>query len=352
MVLVASLTIPANAASWITLVPAEHISSTHYEGNIRLVTYDFGRVPLIAINEGTTWKGTAQLIPTYGATQNQLFYVYPLGFKVTSGPSLSYNSSNVAIDISDFKPTAALTASSSLFLEFDVNYSSYSQYLDEGYSLTVKWSFNGYNASGGYIGAVEQTSYSEIGTLQDVMGEQYRVEIPINMTISPMSFSETARYVIPVCTVQYTTYEDEPDINIDYWRLSCEDFTITTRTDMLLQNSLSLQAIENQLGDLNDKADTIINGSDEMNQDAQHSSGLAQDQQEEANRVEDLEKEYLDDFDASSEILNDKVTDFVDGTGFNQLTALVAPIMNWEHSGLIMLLVIAFINMSVIMFGR
>ena len=340
--------VPAYATTWTTLYPAENIDSVFYQGNFRCVRYRFNRTPVIYCPNAGSDSGSIQILPSPGSS-SQIFYIYPLGYKTSSGPPLSSNSSNVAIDVTEFKSNVAFTVESTIFFQLDVNYSTYDQYLDERYTLAATWYFHGYNSSGAYVGGVASTTYSYNGTLQDVSNEQYTVELPVSVTISPMTLADKVSYVVPVCSVSYVITEDEADLSIDYWRLTCDDFNITTRTDMLLQESLTLQAIEGQLGDLNDKTDTLINGTPEQNQAAQDTLDQTQDIGKEFN-VLMAQLDELGESDTST--VMGAMQDFLEEDGWQDLRVLVAPVLDWKYFITIALIVLSLVNLSIILFGR
>lgn len=381
VILIASLVIPVNAVSWTVVNPADHITETRREDGIDYVSYDFNTSPLI--NYSLSGYPDADLVGSaYSSVSLEIDHtyrlplklkVYPLGKVYSPGYGLtSPYSGQIAIDASDFKPNAALTVNANIYLHLDFFYTSavWASRSDV-VGGSIQAVFYEYDANGNYLSKI-----SDLYSFQLVLSPQdgtATVQLPYQKTLSLSSMNGGTRYIVPYFSVGMSAPQDVDDIDLRQVDFSSEAFYISTQTDMLLKDSMTLEAIEkqledlndktdstneklddlnDQLGDLNDKADTVISGTPGMQQNADDASNFAQDQYEELNRVEELEKEYLDDYEASSDVLNDKVSLFVDGVGFTQLTALVTPIMNWNYSGLIMLLVIAFINMSVIMFGR
>lgn len=358
------MTVPAKAATWTTLNPVDYIDAVYTEGNYRYVRYDFQRTPLISTPNGNTNGSFLQLKPSVDNPLKQQFLVYPLGTKFSGGPPLSSSSFNVAIAVSDFKSNAALTVSSSLELSLGVSYTAYSQFIEEKLVIDVLWSFAGYGGSGNYLGSIESTDYLTNKTLQDVyVDEQYSLIVPVNMTISPLSFEEKVYYIVPYVSLTYHVINDHEDICIDYWRLSCDDFSITTRIDMLYEQSLTMQKIEDQigdlgdkldnvddqLGDLNDKADTIINGNDHQLNNAQDGSEKVEQNQDTMDDVlADLD-EY-DKLDATTGM--EAIQNFLDQDGWLDVRELISPLLEWGPTVTIMLIVLSLINLSVILFGR
>lgn len=274
----------AHAASWTTLVPADYISDTYYVGNYRYVVYDFQRTPLIyhryGSNTGTTMNSVS-LVPNPDITTPFYFTVYPLGVRTTGGPPLSNASSGqIAIDVSDFKPSAALSIMSNLQLELDISYWTSAEQLDERFVVGVDWMFVAYKEDGSYSGSIERHQESIAGTLQDVYQDDtsYVYDIPINMDLVFSEFAEAVRYIVPICSVTLTTTYDEPDLTIGYVRLSCESFSLSTRMDMLLQDSLTLQEINDKLGETNDKLDDTNDKLDQIIQQPENEKQEATDE--------------------------------------------------------------------------
>lgn len=381
MVLVASLTVSAHAVSWTVVNPADHISTSYRENGIDYVSFNFNLSPLIDYSltghSGDTLTGSAQNSVSLDIDHSYhlpaRFNIFPLGKKYSPASALtSVDSGQIAVDVHDFKPSAAVTVNVNFYLHIDYVYDTavdWSRYDTVGFTCYLRF----YEYDGNGKPTAMQVKIVE-GTYDlSPQSTQATLSVPIQKTFELSSMNENTRYIVPYFYLSTYSNFDVADIELRNVGVSLKGFYIQTQTDMIMKDSLTLEAIEkhledlndktdstneklddlnDQLGDLNDKADTVISGTPGMQQNADDASNFAQDQNEEANRVEELEKEYLDDYEASSDALNDKVSLFVDGVGFTQLTALVTPIMNWKYSGLIMLLVIAFINMSVIMFGR
>lgn len=381
MVLVASFTVPANAVSWTVVNPADHISTSYCENGIDYVSFNFNLSPLIDYSltghSGETLTGSAHNSVSLDIDHSYhlpaRFNIFPLGKKYSPASSLtSVDSGQIAVDVHDFKPSAAVTVNVNFYLHFDYVYDTavdWSRYDTVGFTCYLR--FYEYDANGNCLDVQVKTYEGNYDLIPQ--STQATFSLPIQKSFEFSSMNEKTRYIVPYFYLSTYQNLDVADIELRNVAVSSKGFYIQTQTDMIKKDSLTLEAIEkhledlndktdvtneklddlnDELGDLNDKADTVISGTPGMQQNADDALNFAQDQNEEANRVEELEKEYLDDYEASSDVLNDKVSLFVDGVGFTQLTALVAPIMNWKYSGLIMLLVIAFINMSVIMFGR
>lgn len=356
--MIASLVVPVHATSWTTLVPADYIDYTYYDGNYRYVVYDFQRSSLIYYRYGSgtgTSKDYVRLSPNPDITTPFYFTAFPLGARSTGGPPLSNSASGqIAIDVSDFKSLATMTYMSNIQLELDISYFAYASAIDERLVVGVDWLFMAYGESGNYIGSIDRHQESISVTLQDVYsdGTSYIYDLPIDMDLVFSDFAETVSYIVPSCAVTVSTTYDEPDLTVSYIQFSCDGFTISARTDMLLKDSLTLQAIEDQLGDLNDKTDTLINGTPEQNQAAQDAKDEVLDFRDEAERIEDEQNNLLQNAEEALDDMLLVVDEAINGAGWGLLSRLLTPVMDFKYTGILMLLAIAFINMSIIMFGR
>lgn len=263
----------AYAASWTSLDPAKYISDTYYVGNYSHVVFNFKRTPYIAYSyhgSSGVGMGSITLAPSPDGNYPFNFSVFPLGVRSTGGPPLTNSASgSIAIDVSDFKSSAALTVMSNLSLQLDINTWFYEEQLSERFSVSAVWSFSGYTSDGSYMGSVNTHRVDLNGELQDIPDDDtFLYQMPIEMNMNLSVFESDVTYIVPSCSVTFTVYEDDPEITIGYVKLLCDDFSVTTRRDMLLQNSLTLQAIEDQLGEVNDKLDQIIDQPESEKQEA------------------------------------------------------------------------------------
>lgn len=268
LVLVVSIAPVVYAANWRVLVPAENISKIFYEGNIRNVTYDFGVDPYVS------WKCTGSNGSFYSSTDLELdhtvsppfyFTVYPLGVGSVGGPPLgSAASGQLAIDVSDFKSDAIFDFHANFHVDFDIGYDSIpDSYTSEPYTLSVSWLIQRYTSTGTYLGTQDSSAKTFYPVLQDT-DDRYVYEIDIDQycTLSPPS--DNVEYIIPMVSVSLIRNEYTGNIDLRSLHFAFEDFTISTRTDMLLKESLTLEAIENELSETNDKLDDTNDKLDEI----------------------------------------------------------------------------------------
>lgn len=353
-VLVASLTVPAHAAAWTALVPAEHIDNMHYEGNIRCVTYDFGTSAYIQYRlqgESGNFYDTKDIQIDHSVTFPAYFYIYPLGKYCTGGPPLSnVASGGIAIDVTDFRSEAVLDIYTNFTVNLDLGYDSATdaQYDNEYYHVSVAWSFNRYNASGSYLGSIDSGSTFVNLDLQDCP-EYYVYDCSVG-AYCPLSHpNDTVAYIVPTASVTLTCTGENDRIDVRSLSFAFDSFTLSTRTDMLLKESKTLEAIEDQLGSLNDKADTIINGDQQQQDSAQDGSENVQQNQQQMDdilaQLDDYEK-----MDTTSAMV--AIKNFLDEDGWNDVREVIGPVIDWSHTVTIMLIVLSLINLSIILFGR
>lgn len=364
-VLLCSVCMPALAASWTTLVPADHISNVYYEGNIRNVVYDFGKTPYVIYSTtGTTSQSgsfySSLALPIDGQVGFPINYgVYPLGVYSESNYPLTHHSSGgIAIDVSDFKSEAVLSLSTNFHVHVDLGYRSEPITADEPYSIFVSWSFMQYSSAGDYLGFLDGRSTTYRANLQDVDGYLSFGYDVYNASSFKLPSSDAA-YIIPLVNVNVSCVEDADTIHVVAIRFEFEDFTITADTDMLLKESLTLEAIEGELGELNDKADTIISGTDEMVDQSNAALNESQDLEErlddaiaQLKDIEDISDQFTaDNYKNFSEVVDD-VRAWLGTRSWTDFISLVQPIMEFPPLIMVLTMLVALINFSVLFFGR
>lgn len=287
------LTVPALAAeSWTVLKPADHISYFSREDDIELVYYAFEQKPMIQYRvnheDGTYRKGTSVDYCTvdllYSGCKFPVgFDYYPLGSMPSFGPPLSNpNSGGIAIDAHDFKPNAAVTIMSTISLSLEYIYATVGQESDPDYAKYIVYSYlAGYDDSGNYLTRISDTYIDDIRL--DPRSSPMTLRISRSLDFS--EFQSEVSYIVPYFQISLTLPGDSPDIEVINVKFDPQDFVITMRTDWLKQNSLTMQAIENQLEDLNDKQDQTNDKLDELlqqpeqeKQEASSSGGDAADE--------------------------------------------------------------------------
>lgn len=341
-VLLCSIFVPAMAVSNV-YQPKDYISRIEYEGNNEIVYYNFDVAPYFSVRNQASGVATndfgSVFIENVNSQKPYVFRIYPLGQNFVPGSSISSG----VIDIRDFKSKAVFNFEASVNFNIQYAYKTMAAGTTNFYFLSSVY-FCFYDADGGFISQVSSSDIRYdvklISALLEGTGEEYVLDIS-----APMQIPENAVYMAP-CILSYLY---PPDQNADHLitRIDCDTqgFHLFVSKNLLIEQSETLEAI-------NDKADDLIYGTPEQNQAAQDAQNKADSFQSEVEAGQELEEGWLQDFDESSDSLNNTITGFINGKGFTQLSALVSPIMSWENTGVIMMLLIAFINMSIILFGR
>lgn len=334
MVLVAAMVVPANAATTI-LEPinfANGISQTA-EGTM-LYSFRFKQPPYFECFNGSTLShqasGSLDWYPAGGFDFYRIS-ISPLGNAV-------YNAT--VIDITDFKTGAVLDVTFSALLELNLKSegSSGLTYLSRSQMLLYWFDKEMNLIKTENCGTVEKSfTHGEVDAW--LLQNSYEMQI-----------LDDATYVSP----RFITQIYKPDAG-DIIRVRSDEFIaldVAVEKDDVNAESKLLEAIEKELADLNDKADTIINGTPEMSDKNEQMQGSVSDQKDEMNLVEEAEKEYLQHWEESNNDFKNKILSFLQGKGWVQLSDLLSPFMDFENWIAIMVMVVAFVNLSVIFFGR
>lgn len=347
MVLVASLTVPANAVTNI-FYPKDNILFTKYDGNTETINYYFDTAPYLSLRENSSGNLTQgyNTVSIHGVQyyETYVFRVYPLGESFVPGRNITSS----VIDVSDFKSRAVFNLSCDI--EFLASYSC--QPFASGdtsfyFRSTAYVCF--YDINGTYIDQITTGAVRTDVVIEDIGNvEQNNTTFVLNVDI-PLQIPEGAVYMAP-CVLSYMYPPDyEAPHSISLLTASSNRFIMTADKNLLVENSETLQAIEDQLGDLNDKADTIINGTDDQLNNAQDGSEQVQQNQQEMDdilaQLDDYEK-----FDPTPAM--QAIQSFLEEDGWQDVREVIAPVIDWAPTVTIMLIILSLINLSVILFGR
>lgn len=251
----------------------------------------------------------------------------------------------------------------SSYLEF-----SFRSIVDGGAAkVTGNWSFKGYLVLYFYDSNFDQISRLQsqpIGYFPESEAEQWIFDSELSFILP-----NQASYVAPqiIYSVDYEGVEENSTFYI-----SLESATFKTSLDSVLANSQTMQRIEDQIGDVsdklddiqgsiddgNEKLDTVIDGTPEMNGQAQDNSQLHDEVDQDLNNA-------MDDFDNKSDpdnILPDNsyspeeleaiTHDFSTGEAWRLVKQIFGRILADDGITDILMLVIGFINISVLLLGR
>lgn len=346
MVLVAGLTVPVNAAVHDVYYPADWISDVISDGSDVTIRYEFtNRTYISALNRNTngTTNGYEEIY-LWDFTSDYIFRIFPLGRLFTPGS----NCTSELIDISDFKKQAVVDLSYNMIFRVYCNTRAGADGTSELTFITYSYICY-FDSDGKFLSYDYNTLQQDVIQLEnrDPDGDVY-VYNPGTMSLSTR-IPDDAVYMAPC----YLMYAYPPDghspIFITELDACCGGFRLDVKKNLLIEQSETLKAIEEQLGDLNDKTDTIINGTQEQQEAGQNALDKAEEQEREFDEIMDQLEEYekIDSGSVSSEIQNFVYTD-----GWLYVKDLLSPLLDWGPTATIMLIVLALVNISVILFGR
>lgn len=348
VVLVASFTIPAQAVSNVIRV-WNYIDKQYDQDGQLYYSFAFNDIEpyyTLARNDGAYAEGYHPLtIAGDPSTKWIQVHAWPLG--VRNWPGAACNGGVIAV--ADFERffTVDLSATVSMNIYYEGTGAPTNTY---SFSLYSYWVVNFYDANGVNLG--EQYSEGYTSNVSFTGPAPHQILQPLGSTMS-IELPEGAAYFCPMLKTQLNFPEGPSNGSFVYEVGSlAEDFILTCSTNAILQNTETLSRIEDELSDLNDKTDTIINGTPEISDKVENMEDDVTNQKDDMWVVEDAEKEYLDQWEESNNEFKNSILTFLQGIGWVQLADLLSPFMNWSNWTTIMIMVVAFVNLSVILFGR
>lgn len=338
---------PAFAAEDGIYVPADYLNGSPIVDAHGVITYhyNFKTTPLIRsyftdVFDQDFYSHDATLHPPEG-TMKTAFRVFPLG--VYGNTNQPWPTNRGVIDVRDFKAYSQFE----LAATFDV-LMTFVYPVNGTITLRWYWFVQCYDSSGWPTGLIRSTTYDKnfditnAGTTGTSVTAGGVLQLP-----------ENTSYILPSC---YIVLNSPPLSESSYYNVSAYDLNMSFSIDSVLENTLTMQTMKDQLGDissgignLGDKLDDIFNGTPEQNQQAG----------ETVDRFEEHEK----DFDSILDQLNDYehldiswsgsvLANFVASNAYLYFKDLFSPILNWTPYVNNLLAVLAFVNLSVILFGR
>lgn len=345
--LVASLIIPAQAANNV-LYPKDYILYTKYEDNIETISYNFDVSPFLSVKErinGHSYTGF-NFVDINGvySEDTYIFRIYPLGQAFTPGAS----NNGTLIDIGDFKSRAIIKLTCDLEFYVHIEAQPFASGNSTCYFESTPYVCF-YDKDGNFVNWTLADAERKEIVIEDIGNvEQSLQKFPLDVEI-PLQIPDGAVYMAPcVLSYFYPPAGDAPH-SIGFLRANCNRFIMRADKSILLEQSETLKAVEEQLGDLNDKADTIINGTQEQQQDGQNAVDKAEEQDREFDEIMEQLEDY-EKIDTSS--IASVIQDFVYTDGWLYIKDLLSPVLNWNPYIVTMLVVLALVNLSVILFGR
>ena len=343
-VLLASMFVPVNAVDNVLYV-WDYLTDYYEENGVLNYSFSFQDIPTYyTLVRSDTDNSVSEGYPPISigsspATTWVQVHAWPLG--VRNWPNSVCNGGVIAV--SDFNRfmSVELSATGSLFFLYSGTTSG------AAYQFTVKsyWTMNYYDAAGNYLG------YDNSGTEEKTITYYTPVtEIPVQSLGAYMDLElpEEAAYFCPMLKSQLYLPDQGGDFVYEV-KSSFDGFTLGCSASSVMQNTETLMRIEEQLGDLNGKADTIISGSDEMQDAADDFSGTADNAQPDMDaaldRLEELPEANADDVDLTfAGLTNDK--------GFKQYSNFFMTLAEdtlWIN---MMIIVCSFIWVSTLLYGK
>lgn len=345
--MIASLTVPVKAEQGF-FDPKDYFHCVNYDGNIEYLCYGFGDDAYYSIRD---WA-SGETIGSYGGAtltnvwseQPYLFRIYPLGEAFVPGNSIRSG----VIEIADFKSNAVFEVKQCI--DFTINY-EYSKEADGDTSLYFETTAYAcfYDSELNFISQITSSlTRTDITLTGSDPNENYGYNVILDVDM-PLVIPENAVYMVPcILSYLYPPTHDAPHM-INLMDTNVRELYVQISKNLLVDQSDTLNAIDDQLGDLNDKADSILNGNE-------HQQGLAQDGSEKVEQNQQTMDEVLasledyEQLDANTGM--EAIRDFLEEDGWRDVEELLRPLLQWEPTVTIMLIVLSLINLSVILFGR
>lgn len=356
-VLLCCVCVPAQALSNI-FYPKDWIDSIEYEGSFIFTRYCFKDAPYISAYNRVSGRteNSSQFVYLSDVYENYVFRIYPLGYPFAPG----YDLWNGLIDIRDFKDKAEIDIYGDM--AFDIQFAYVGQGDPADGDITVSTTcyvcfYDDEGVSVGYdsvelefleLGITNKSSDSMSATINPGV-DRFEVIIP-----------SRADYM-SVCYLMYFNPPVYPNsgLFIEHLTATCDGLYLRVNRNLIAEQSETLKAIDDKIADLNDKADTIISGSDEMQDQAQDAVSDAEDL---GNRLDQAIEELEDLEDTSDQFASDTYKDFssiatdlrswLATRPWNDFISLVQPIMEFPAMVTILSMLVAFINISILFFGR
>lgn len=341
-VLLCSVCMPALAAPSKILKPADYLYQTSVDNGIISYSFRFMQNPYYELyNESTLLRSH---YGDFSWSTDTSFSYYRISMSPLGTPSFN-EYADCMIDVTDFKVGTVLdvSATAQFYVEVSSEGSSNLSYLTRSQMVLYWFDSNFKLLSSKNTSIVEKEGRWGQNYGIWVLQNSFDIEIP-----------ENASYLIPRYIVQI--FKPDAGAITKIQSTDYEYFDINVTKEEIRDDSVLLERIDQQLGDLNDqvgdlndKADTIISGSDEMQDQASDFKDNATNAE---NEMEDLigDLEDLPDVD-----LNDIDLSFADMfsnkefTYFGKFFAYLTLDALWIK---MMVIVCTFIWISTLLFGK
>lgn len=347
--LLASVTLPAMAAPTKILYPSDYLSSYNerVDGSA-LCTFRFKTTQggYYQFYNGDQYTSVSYGDFSFAPDYNNYDY-YQLSWCPLSNSITRPEASGIVISLSDFKTGMYFNFGTAIQLQvtFSTGGSSTYTYQTKA-SATLSW----YDANYQFIEATTTPVVTRSWSYADpAVSDKWVIQSSFDLQIP-----ENAEYLVPRIIVRIDDNGAGAITSIS--STSNEYFDITCTKDAVRGNSATMKAIESklvevndQLGDLNDKTDQIINGTDKQQE---HAQDVYDEVQNESDTLDDQlgQLEDLEDFDTAT--VFGTINDFLEADGWKDIRILLEPLLDWTHVSTVMLFVFAFSTMRFLFLGR
>lgn len=343
-VLLCSVCVPAKAVNNVLYV-WDYLADSYEENGLLCYSFNFQDIPTYYTlvrsdpdNPSVEGFPPLSINATPGTDWVQV-HAWPLG--VRNWPGLACNGGVIAV--SDFNRfiSVDLSASGSLVFLYSGTITS------AAYQFQVKsyWQMLYYDSEGKYLGSQRTEDIDKTVTYYAPVTDIPIQGLGVHMDLE---LPEGTAYFCPLLKSQLYL----PDQGSDFvYRVdsSFDGFHLGCSASSVMQNTETLMRIEEQLGDLNSKADTIISGSDEMQDAADDFSDTADNAQQDMDsaleELEELPEANLDDVDLTFDgLLKEK--------GFKQYSNFFMTLAEDSLWVSMMIIVCTFIWVSTLLYGK
>ena len=230
--------------------------------------------------------------------QDPEFRVYPIGQQISSVEQIPRN----VIDITDFKPETVVSFSTSFTIRFTFGYTQ-AAFGAGTLPISGYYIIYCYDADGTYIAAHTTGHFHEDLNVPDASG----YVDPNVGSVATYPFSSTqsvlipddCAYIVPAISFYFENADQSQPFYVDSCQpvynnmtIRVKESAILVQSELMKDISSKLDGVDDQLGDLNDKADQILQQPEQEKQEASSGGQDAADQL--AGAIPDQSQGFMD----------------------------------------------------------
>ena len=354
-VLLASVTLPALAANELIYDPADYFYYQAISGDTKTLWFQVQTTPYVKFYIGHDlqyygWRNQEWLdTGSYGATNR--YEVFPLGLEAMVGSGMV-----AGFDVRSFNDGATISLMSNFSVRLTYSYSQYAAG-DGTVQYTASYSLLMYDEDFNFIGIQSPTAETGSITLPEKdPNNTWSVTHQPFSSASSVRLSDGCAYIAPLLKFQFIQPDEVDGAYVhtvaflyNWWNLGISRSLVAEQSLLMQSIDDKLAETNDQLGDLNDKADTIINGTDEQQEDFENFQNQQQDVDEDLQDAMSKLEGYQN-FDTST--VFGAINDFLEADGWHEIRFLLQPLLDWEHTATIMIFVLAFATLRTLLLGR